>query len=225
MLNILDYALQVSQVSARSSVCSTQTLASGDVRNVVQSVLGLPEGYRSHSPIVLSDMDFDIVVCNFVKLSVALQCVPNGAAEMILHICYSARLPAKTTRAISTYILPLIEDVIRKINDKPWQFRTRSLRLASLKLQSLELVSKLAPLSAIENKMTDSNRQAVMLAPTRKDYLDRALLTQPERHRQCTVRFRETDVLLPFARDIRSYINSNPPVSPGTQECNVYQIR
>jgi hypothetical protein len=159
------------------------------------------------------------IVCrNFAMLSIALQCQPNEAADIILHIWYSARMSIKASRAISTYVLPLAEAVIPKMKDKSpttvfsktWEFGTRTLRLSLLKKQWQALVSNLAPLSAAASPKTESNRRAVMLAPTRQDHVDRAILTQPERHRQCTMRFRETGVLLPFSGDTRPHKVPNP---------------
>jgi len=185
---------------------------------VILSVLGLPNGFRSHSDVFVNDKDFDIVCRNFAMLSIALQCQPNEAADIILHIWYSARISIKASRAISTYVLPLAEAVIPKMKDKSpttvfsktWEFGTKTLRLSLLKKQWQALVSNLAPLSAAASPKTESNRRAVMLAPTRQDHVDRAILTQPERHRQCTMRFRETGVLLPFSGDTRPHKVPNP---------------
>ncbi len=185
---------------------------------MILSVLGLPKEFGSHTDVFINDKDFDIVFRNFTMLSIALQCLPNEAADIILHIWYSARISVKASRAISTYVLPLVEAVIPKIKNKSsttvlsktWKFGTRSLRLSLLKKQWQVLVPKRAPLSAAASRITESNRRAVMLAPTRQDHVDRAILTQPERHRQCTMRFRETGVLLPFSGDIRPYKIPNP---------------
>ncbi|KAI9810023.1 MAG: hypothetical protein M1827_006721 [Pycnora praestabilis] len=192
--------------------------ASGDIRNVILSVLGLPKGFRAHSDVFINDKVFDIVCRNFAMLLIALQCSSNEAADIILHIWYSARISIKASRAISTFVLPLAEAVVIKIKDKSpttifsktWEFGTRSLRLSLLKKQWQALVPKLAALSAAVSPKTESNRRAVMLAPTRQDHVDRAILTQPERHRQCTMRFREMGVLLPFSGDARPYKIPNP---------------
>ncbi len=66
----------------------------------------------------VNDKDFDIVCRNFAILSIALQCPSNEAADIILHISYSARISIKASRAISTYVLPLAEAVIPKMKDK-----------------------------------------------------------------------------------------------------------
>lgn len=68
------------------------------------------------------------------------------------------------------------------------------------------MASKLAPVSGVTSEATESTRQAVVLAVTRQDCLNQILLMQPERCRQCTMRFRKTGLLLPFSRDIRAYI-------------------
>ena len=184
---------------------------------MIQSTLGLPEGSKSQSTIVINDRDLDIVVRNFAMLSIVHQCSADEAAEVILHIWYSALLSTKASQAIRTYVLPLVEDVVGKIKNKSsdiiqskiWIFGTRTLRLCLYKAQWKALLVKLIPLSSA-SEVTESNRQAVMLAPSRQDYLDRALLLQPPRHRQCTMRFRETGVLLPFSHDTGAYTIPNP---------------
>ena len=185
---------------------------------MIQSILGLREGALSHSTIVINDRDLDIVARNFTMLSIAHQLPPDEASEVILHIWYSARLSKKASQAISTYVLPLVDEVIEKIKgkssdiiqSKTWVFGTRSLRLLLFKAQWQALLIKLAPFSSATSEVTESNRRAVMLAPSRQDYLDRALVVQSARHRQCTMRFRETGVLLPFSHDIRAYKIPNP---------------
>lgn len=184
----------------------------------MMSVLGLPDTFHSHLNVVLNDIDFDVVLRNFIMLSIALQLPSNEAADVILHIWYSARIPTEICQAIEIHVLPLVEAVVKNIENKSstnilsktWNFGSRSLRLSLLKSEWQTLARKLAPLSAAASQAADSSRVAIMLAPTRRDCLDRALATQGERHRQCTMRFRETGVLLPFSHDMRSYCTPNP---------------
>ena len=185
---------------------------------MVLSVLGLSEEINCHLTVAINDKDFDIVLRNFAMLAIALQCAPSQAAEIILQIWYSARITAEASHAIGTYVLPLAEEVAKKIKDKSpktvfaktWTFGATNLRLSLMKQEWQAIVSKLAPLSAMTSQLAELNRRAVMLAPERQDYVDRALVTQPERHRQCTMRFRETGILLPFSRDTRAHVVPNP---------------
>ncbi|KAJ6197800.1 hypothetical protein J3E72DRAFT_375270 [Bipolaris maydis] len=93
--------------------------ASGDLRNVIKTIVGLPEGYQGECVAVLNDMDFIIVARNAIMLLIALQFEHDIAVPMIIHLWYSALLPRVMVQAIQSTILPMIEHVCQKIKNKP----------------------------------------------------------------------------------------------------------
>ena len=93
--------------------------ASGDLRNALKTIAGLPEGYKDKCVAVLNDMDFIIVARNAIMLLIALQFEPDVAVPMIIHLWYSALLPSHMMQAIQTSILPMVDHVCQKIKTKP----------------------------------------------------------------------------------------------------------
>lgn len=53
-------------------------------------------------------------------------------------------------------------------------------------------------------------RTSTTLAAERKDYLDRALYTQPLAWRVCTMKFRKDGILLPFGTSRGEFDTPNP---------------
>jgi hypothetical protein len=62
--------------------------ASGDPRNVIKSIVGLPDGYTGELKAVLNDKDFLIVARNAIMLLIALHLDRETAVPMIIHLWY-----------------------------------------------------------------------------------------------------------------------------------------
>ena len=62
--------------------------ASGDLRNVMKSINGLPDTYAGICTCVINDKDQAVVARNVVMLLVALLLPPVQAADLILHVWY-----------------------------------------------------------------------------------------------------------------------------------------
>ncbi|KAG6834354.1 hypothetical protein H0H93_010251 [Arthromyces matolae] len=69
--------------------------ASGDIRNLIQTVNGLPAGYRGRCDILLNDTDSITVNKKLVILYALLGAGPSieESAEIALHLMYSSALP------------------------------------------------------------------------------------------------------------------------------------
>ena len=104
---------------SRQSILSILTIpASGDIRNVVESVAGLPVS-PCQCHIVINDRVFDIVARNAILLLVALHFETTEAISTMIHMRYSAFIPPNMYQRLREVILPLIHDVCNKIKDKP----------------------------------------------------------------------------------------------------------
>lgn len=194
--------------------------ASGDLRNFIKSVLGLPQKYTAMLETVINDRDFDIVSRNVILLLTALRFDPDTAAIIMLHLWYSALLPGRILHQLRESILPLIQEVCMKIQAKPsgimfskkWTFGARSLRLVlpkedwNLLLSYFEVPKCLSPTEAQEV------RRKTTMARERKDFLDRALYKMPPGWRAGTMKFRDDGVLLPFSASRREFDTPNPYV-------------
>jgi hypothetical protein len=88
--------------------------ASGDIRNLVQTITELPETYTGTCTCVLNDRDPNFVIRNAILLLTLVLFPTDYAAEMMLHLWYSARLPSKSLDLFLETVVPLIRDVCEK---------------------------------------------------------------------------------------------------------------
>ncbi|KAB8302796.1 hypothetical protein EYC80_006141 [Monilinia laxa] len=198
--------------------------ASGDIRNVLKSLVGLPITYTGKCEVVINDKDFDIVARNAILLLIALVFDPMQAADIMIHIWYSAFIPEPVLHKIQEQVLPLIEDVCSKVRCRPekslqsktWVFGTRSLSLI-LSKASWDL---LPAFFRVPDGWSASQAQKLMtettLSPLRRDYIDRALYTCPPAWRVCATKFRTDGILLPFGQSRKDFNIPNPTLFQST---------
>ena len=190
--------------------------ASGDLRNIIKSVVGIPDDYNGTALCIVNDRDPFVVARNVVMLLTSLVFPPVIAAEIVLHIWYSARLKPKMLQDVKDRVRPLIAQVLEKIeqrkNDillsKTWTFGSRVLSLRLYKYQwdfILRLFDAEHPVSKSE-----AHRRDVMLNHTRVDYRERRLFQMSPSRRACSVKMRESGMLLPFGSCLDEYTCSNP---------------
>ncbi|KAF2869222.1 hypothetical protein BDV95DRAFT_499175 [Massariosphaeria phaeospora] len=192
--------------------------ASGDLGNVVKTVAELPENYDGECSLVLNDMNFAIVARNAMLLLTALTFDPHTAISIMIHLWYSASMPSKLLRALQDYILPLIDDVCGRINNKEpdsfqaktWNFGTRSLRLQLQPHEWRQLRNFVKVPAGVTPIQTEATRRRIMLAPERVDYLHRTLFNQPPAVRVATLRLREDGILLPYGASKAAFDTPNP---------------
>lgn len=192
--------------------------ASGDLRNAIKTIAGLPEGHEGNCVAVLNDLDFIIVARNAIMLLIALQYESDAAVPMIIHLWYSALLPSCVMHAIQTNILPMVEHVCQKIKTKPGgALQAKTFEMGDRKLQitlKKEDWVRLARFCQVPEGLTAEAaqriRRRITLAPERVDYRDRALLNMPAGVRQGEMYFRHTGVLLPYGCSIKDFDTPNP---------------
>ena len=201
-----------------SLLSALTTLASGDIRNVVKTLAELPTTYSGSCEVVINDWDPDVVARNVILILIALRFSPSEAAPIMLHVWYSAMIPAQMLSALRENILPLIQDVCNKVRaissqtllSKTWTFGKRSLCLVLTKDQWEYLPSFFGVPNGLSADQAQAIRASVVLAPERRDYAERALFTQPPAWRVCTTKFREDGILLPFASSREDFDTPNP---------------
>ncbi|TVY40387.1 hypothetical protein LSUB1_G002857 [Lachnellula subtilissima] len=192
--------------------------ASGDIRNVVTTLAELPSSFSGKCDVVINDMDPDIVARNTILLLIALHYEPEQAGMMMIHLWYSALISAEMLKSLRDNILPLIEDVRTKIKDKPptslqskkWTYGSRSLRLVLKKSEWCLLPSYFQVPSSLSATKAQEIRISTTLAPSRKDYVDRALYSRPPAWRVCMMKFRQNGILLPFGLPRDEFNTPNP---------------
>lgn len=193
--------------------------ASGDIRNVVKSIIeGLSDGYAGRCTLVINDINFMVVARNAILLLVALTLEPDEAAAIMIHLWYSALLPHVMIDTLGYVALGRIFEVCEKIKEKPstslqaktFPFGNRSLRLVLKKHQWDELKDYFNVPLGLTQENAQAIRRRVMLAPERVDFLHRALCNQPSSIRVATVTFREDGILLPHGASRESFDTPNP---------------
>lgn len=140
---------------------------------------------------------------------------PSVAAEVILHVWFSARLTSPILQKFKE-IGPLIADVVGKIRDrradvllsKTWSFGTRQVSVRMYKKQWNTLLAMLDADHDVAE--TERNRLHIMLNATRLDYQERHLLFLPPAQRVCSHKMRKTGVLVPFGSSLEQFNCPNP---------------
>ncbi|KAF0638218.1 hypothetical protein FPSE5266_00605 [Fusarium pseudograminearum] len=194
--------------------------ASGDLRNVVKTVVELPSTYDQTINIVMNDRDLDVVARNAIMLLLALTAEgQDEVIDCIIHIWYSAFLRKSDVDIIHQKVRPLLEEVCKKIKDQPpntylgktWVFgHQRSLRLVLNKSSWEVLLALMDVPKGLTADKANNIRTAVTLADSRVDFRDRAYLFFPPAHRVARHRFREDGLLLPFGACRTGFRFPNP---------------
>jgi hypothetical protein len=194
--------------------------ASGDIRNVLQTVACLPDGYQQPISLILNDRDFDVVARNLIMLLTALNIDkhPAEVLDTIIHVWYSAKLQTSHLFLLQSLVQPLFQEVCAKVEHKPngtllgktWAFGSKSLRVILPKEKWMLLPSYLEVPNGLSCSLADKIRNATTLAQERKDYRDRDNLLQKPPHRVCKQRFREDGILAPFAQCRQAFDSPNP---------------
>ena len=205
-------------LSSHASPFTDARKASGDMRNLVKSLIGLPKTYPGSCEIILNDDDADIVARNAILLLVAFRFEPEVATPLMLHVWYSALIPADMLHSLQNEILPLIKEVCTRIQAKPaqallsetWTFGTRSLRLVLTKIQWDRLPSYLEVPNGLCMAGAQTIRALKTSPPAMKDYVDRVLLKKPPAWRACAMKFRRDGLLCPFGSSREEFDTPNP---------------
>ena len=178
-------------------------LASGDLRNMVKTVISLPSTYTNRCTIVLNDMDRYVVARNAILLILALILDPHEAPEILLHVWYSARLTPRIAMILQEKVKPMVLDVLQKIRyksdstilAKTWSSRRVSISVRFYKSQWMFLLKMLEAEMTLEK--AESERKYIMLHKDRLDFRERNWFNFYPGSRWCANKLLETGVLLP----------------------------
>ncbi|KAK2757688.1 hypothetical protein FQN54_004657 [Arachnomyces sp. PD_36] len=192
--------------------------ASGDLRNVIKTVAGLPSTYNHPLDITINDRDPDIVVRNVILLLIAFT-VENvdKAVDCILHVWYSALVRESDIEILQRHIRPLIEDVCEKIKHKKpgglfgktWTFGQCALRVVLEKPSWIRLLSFVKPVD-LSVEQARRVRATTTLSESRKDFRDRYRYCLPPVRRIAFTKFSHDGLLLPFGHPRDEFRKPNP---------------
>lgn len=136
----------------------------------------------------------------------------------MLHVWYSSLIRRSDADILKTRILPLFEDVVRKIEGKAsgvilgktWTLGKNTCRAELSKENWSALLILVRGTANLSPEQARQIRASVTLAPQRVDYRHRWLFSQQPAHRVCASRFFEEGILLPFGASRETFIVPNP---------------
>jgi hypothetical protein len=142
-------------------------------------------------------------------------------AECLIHIWYSAFLPARLLSSLVSSVCPLItavctgltNEALGTLHKKSWKFRCGTLSLNLQKKAWLQLEQLLTVPEGLEFEEARKIRDATVMAPERKDYRDRWFNKDATPSmRVAKHQFREDGLLLPFGHPRTEFEPPNPYV-------------
>ncbi|KAJ6617047.1 hypothetical protein B0H10DRAFT_1798265 [Mycena sp. CBHHK59/15] len=188
--------------------------ASGDLRNLIQTVNSLPTDYTGYCDILLNDVDPVVANRNLVILFVLLTSGPSleEAAECSTHLMYSAALP----REGAEYVKRCVEFIydcpaesegdlsFQRCLDTRGEGKVYSVQTSIGIKRPLEMFHSSYGLSAAFGSMKDTT-----LHPTRLDSREKYFAGLKPSHRMAFERFRESGILAPFSLNTVNFTDPN----------------
>ncbi|KAG5651573.1 hypothetical protein H0H81_008221 [Sphagnurus paluster] len=186
----------------------------GDIRNLVQTVNGLPKGYRGKCDILLNDTDAIVLNRSLVILCALLSAGPSieESAELAVHLMYSAAL----TPASAAYLRGCTRIVYGDgASDGDMSFQCTLETRGPGKICSMQsTMSMRRPiemfLSCYELRNALEGMRRTMVSENLDcHHLDRYFANLKPSHRVSVVHFRESGILAPFSLDVRGFSQPN----------------
>ncbi|KAG5643369.1 hypothetical protein DXG03_001017 [Asterophora parasitica] len=182
--------------------------ASGDVRNLVKTVNGLPANYEGKCDILFNDINPLVVGHNLLVLWALLN--PDldidAAAELALHLMYSSCL----TSAMADFVSESIELIknLPRTGQKAIPVRGRGKLIANLTSSDLGVALDMLR-SRYGVRVASLAYAKIMCNRKRQDYTDRYVSTLEPSHRLAFSRYRASGILVPFATPISHFDEPN----------------
>ncbi|KAK2803070.1 hypothetical protein FQN50_007151 [Emmonsiellopsis sp. PD_5] len=187
--------------------------ATGDLRNLVETIVNLPDSYNGRISFDINDQNGTVVTRNLIILLAAFNLPPEVASTVMLHLWYSAFLPEWVMTCIKDEVLPSLQQFNGNSGDG-WSYKNATLRAdASVKIKK-SVLSQFSGNSGIPFAEASTLRKAVTLPPSRQDYTDRTLFHLSPSWRLPLLKFRRDGVLLPFGASRETFQIPNPKSWP-----------
>lgn len=204
----------------REEIIVSQSAASGDLRNVIETVYNIPTGRASRSNFVINDHNQYIVFRNILVLLITMYGNTEATSiDAIIHLTYSCRITFAHRELLSSAVVPQVETIIKTaIQRDPAVLLSKTfgqsrpvLRVILQARHWMELGRLLERLAC--NEPAGESRRSVVLA--RRDHLDRfytSLHAQPH-WRVAVQSFKDTGLLLPFGAKVDDFVCQNASVT------------
>ncbi|KAJ5164212.1 uncharacterized protein N7500_006042 [Penicillium coprophilum] len=194
--------------------------SSHDIRNMIETIARLPDTYSGQCEILMNGIHTGIFAQNIILLLTAFHFRPEEAAPMMIHLWYSALIPASVLAALQAKLQPSIRKVCSEAAQKRalqyfkwiWKKNKSSLHVELSRddwerlRESLQVPGRLSAATAARN------RQKVTLPTNSEDLLHRSLHGQPPYWRVATLKFRRDGILLPFGCSRKDFDTPNPTI-------------
>ncbi|KZP09099.1 hypothetical protein FIBSPDRAFT_839645 [Athelia psychrophila] len=192
--------------AARSADFKLCFAASGDIRNLVKTINGLPSDYSGKCDILFNDNNSIVANRNWIILYTLLQhTIPiPGAADLAAHFMYSAALSPVASAHLNRCVYILYGEDVFGDGQKlaAWSVPTRGEGALHMMAMTEEMKDFLRmPLSTYKFEDAMKNMRSAMLHPSRVDYRDRHLACLTPGHRMAWTRHQQTGVLGPYSAD------------------------
>ncbi|WEW56694.1 hypothetical protein PRK78_002142 [Emydomyces testavorans] len=139
------------------------------------------------------------------------------ASTMMLHLWYSAFLPSSLMQSLQSKVFPVIQNFLKSKSSESsvslegtWSHNKATLSAMLPREEWEKVLSYFRGTSNISFDDAVAVRKSVTLAPSRRDYVDRAIFRLPPSWRLCQQKFRGDGVLLPFGASRESFMVPNP---------------
>ncbi|CAO2649727.1 Nn.00g010190.m01.CDS01 [Neocucurbitaria sp. VM-36] len=193
--------------------------ASGDPRHTFKTVVSLPENYVGKCTVVANDIDLDIVARTAIFLLIAGYMKREEAVPAIIHLWYSALIPAAMISRVCEKILALIEDVCIKVATKLANvplgktFKLdagSSVRIVLTKEQWFKLRGYFTIPPGVTREFAKAGRDLQINNPRRNDYKQNHWYYKWPTFRTCVAKFLDDGILLPFGSLREEFDTPNP---------------
>lgn len=191
------------------------SIASGDIRNIIRAINGLPSNYEGVCTVIVNDIHTHVSSRNLILLTMLLgspDIDPEEIAETALHLWYSAAV----TRDQQAFMKIITSRVVSANTIAPTSTWASGVPVISstctleyhLDCRVLDLAKALAE-STYTLQEGREGMQKVTLAPSRIDYRERHLGQLRPRHRTAEMRWKTTGMTLPFGEPLENFTEPN----------------
>lgn len=192
----------------------TLLTASGDIRNLVRTINGLPDDYSGKCDILFNDYDPIVSHRNWIILHTLLQPeIPiHAAVNLAIHLMYSAALSPEANahlyRSITILYGQALVDDKQPITQRQLATRGEGMLCMVAPTEDLQQFLKM-PLSTYGYKDAMKNMRSSLLHHSRVDYRDRHLASLTPGHRMAWTRYKESGVLGPYSAETKHLTEPN----------------
>lgn len=189
------------------------SIASGDLRNMIKTLNGIPLDYSGKCTLVINDFHPQVAIRNVLLLCMLLD--PSGpsvelTAEAVLHTLYSASL----TSAQSELVGKWIERASKFAQADPDIFHgamnfTSSASVEWWYPRQVAILLRRIKAASYSKVQGETDRRRNMMNPQRIDYRERYYQSLRPRHRVGYTHWLDTGVLLPFGQPVDAFKKPN----------------